>query len=488
MKKILFIRVCGKIGSKLTPTMSRRLFLIVVLCTSLYAIGQDIRIIPKVDERTELMSIVFRLAGAEEYVNNDLTKYSNRIDSYFEQIQTHPIISFVQQMREQYGIGYDAVMSMAIHLQINNDSISLMNNLKDNDIDERWYIDSIPKFIELLNDFYQQSQFHDFYEEWETYRKIAEANVAELLKKIDFSWFEQYYGDSLNGTFNLIISLSNGDGNYGANIHFKDGQEYIYAIIGSWNTDSADNPVYSSEIISLIIHEFNHSFCNPLVYAYKQELLLKAEEGYQLNSLKFDQQAYGNATIVMCEILVRASVIKYFQAHQLRDNRVKYLLAQERNSGFIWIDALFGVLTQYEQNRTTFPTLRSFMPEIIKMQNGLNLKKMQKEQDKKRPVISISNIKNGAKNIDAATDKIIVHFSKPMYTGANGSTYGKKGKDFFPEILGAEWNNTTKTEWILFVKLELNREYSIAFPEQWFMSEDFDIPKNTVYLDFKTKK
>jgi hypothetical protein len=74
-----------------------------------------------------------------------------------------------------------------------------------------------------------------------------------------------------------------------------------------------------------------------------------------------------------------------------------------------------------------------------------------------------------------------------MHTGANGSTYGKKGEDFYPEVLDAEWDNTSKTEWILFVKLEPNREYSIAFPKEFFMSEDFTSPKNTLYLDFKTK-
>jgi hypothetical protein len=74
-----------------------------------------------------------------------------------------------------------------------------------------------------------------------------------------------------------------------------------------------------------------------------------------------------------------------------------------------------------------------------------------------------------------------------MYTGANGFTYGNKGKNYFPKVLGAEWNEETKTEWILEVQLESNKEYSIAFPAQWFLSEDYVSPKSTLYLDFKTK-
>jgi hypothetical protein len=295
-------------------------------------------------------------------------------------------------MRAKYGIAYDAIMSMAIHLKIENNHISLLENVIDNDIDQRWYQDSIPKFLTLLNDFYIQSHFYSFYEQWKPYHAVAAENFNKILKDVDFQWFEKYYGEILQGEFKLIISLSNGGSNYGPSLHFKDGKEEIYAIIGTWATDSADNPVYSPRVTDLIIHEFNHSFCNPLVYMHKQELLPKAEEAYRLNRSKFDQQAYGSGVTVMCEMLVRVSVIKYFQAHQLSENRIKYLLEREKSLGFIWIDTLFGALTQYEQDRTMFPTLRSFMPEIIKRQSDLNLKKMQKEQDKKRPVISVSNI------------------------------------------------------------------------------------------------
>lgn len=38
----------------------------------------------EVNECFELTSIVFRLAGAEEYVINDLEKYTSAVDKYFE--------------------------------------------------------------------------------------------------------------------------------------------------------------------------------------------------------------------------------------------------------------------------------------------------------------------------------------------------------------------------------------------------------------------
>jgi len=65
------------------------------------------------------------------------------------------------------------------------------------------------------------------------------------------------------------------------------------------------------------------------------------------------------------------------------------------------------------------------------------------------PEMSIANIKNNAQDVDAATTtQIIVKFSKKMSTRANGSTYGKRGEEYFPKIIGAKWNEETKTEWI----------------------------------------
>ena len=45
--------------------------------------SQTVLLNPVVDERTELMSIVFRLAESPEYMNSDIKNYTNSIDDYF---------------------------------------------------------------------------------------------------------------------------------------------------------------------------------------------------------------------------------------------------------------------------------------------------------------------------------------------------------------------------------------------------------------------
>jgi hypothetical protein len=278
--------------------MKKQIVILVFILLPFAITAQSISVKPQVDERTELMSVIFRLAGANEYVTNDLPDYVARIDTFFMPYKNHAVIKQVQQLREIAGVGYDAVMSMAVHLNIENEHITLKNPLKENSLEKRWDRDSIPSFLSLLNQFYKESNFHQFFEQQKDIREIAERNFAKIVENIDFKWFENFYGERPNGDFHLIISLANGPNNYGASIHYDNGEEEIYAVIGSWTTDSVGNPVYSPNILSTVIHEFNHSFCNPLINSYAVELLPQAENFFKLEDTKLHQMAYGNATTI----------------------------------------------------------------------------------------------------------------------------------------------------------------------------------------------
>jgi hypothetical protein len=208
---------------------------------------------------------------------------------------------------------------------------------------------------------------------------------------------------------------------------------------------------------------------------------------FALNEDIFRRQAYGSSQIMLYEFLVRASVIKYIADH-FPEVDIKWLLWREVNNGFVWIEEIYRSFEIYEQNREKYPTLRDFMPEIVKILNQLDHKKMHEERQKLMPTMSISNIENGNQNVDAsATTQIVVRFDKKMDTRANGASFGSKGRDYMPKILGAKWNAETQTEWILQVQLEPNREYSISFPAQFFRSENYMPPKNSIDLNFKTK-
>ena len=469
--------------------MKKAVFLTILLVVGLFTFAQKIVLNAKVDERCELLSTVFRLAEAKEYMPTEYANFSIFTDSvskYFESYKNHEIVEYCKMYRKNYGVSYDAPMSLAVHLQIIDGKISLIPNVKENSLESRWNRDSLPRFIELLNDFYTTTNFHEFFQK-QTIKEKVEIAATEYFQNIDMEWFEKFFGEIPKGNFNLVISLSNGGNCYGPSVKYLDNTEDLYSIL-ICAIDSLNNPVFEDRwALELIIHEFCHSFCNPLIMENYAQMKKKADVFFKIKQDVFNRQAYGNAQTMLYEYLVRASVIKYLADHSQIDTK-KYF-SREIKNGFLWIEELYNSFNKYEQNRDKYPTLRSFMPEIVKVQNKLDPQKMVKEQEKRMPVMSISNIKNNKQNVDAeTTTQIIVKFDKKMNTRVNGSTYGTKGKEeYFPKIISAKWNEETKTEWILEVKLEPNKEYSIAFPARWFFSEDYVSPKNTVYLDFKTK-
>ena len=443
----------------------------------------------QVDERTELMSVVFRLAGAQEYCDNYVESYVADIDSFFVLYREHPVVEYSQLLRQNFAIGYDAVMSMAVHLTIENNEVRLQDGISPCDIDFRWQCDSIPKYIALLNDFYRKTEFHRFFTQHkDLYAHTENAFRENVFSNIKFEWFDKFYGKNADGGFNVIISLSNGISNYGPHVKYDNGKEEYFAIIGTWGTDSLGYPTYGRGVGSFVTHEFNHSFCNRLIDEYLPDLLPKAEVFNDLVIDKMIATGYGHADTYLYELLVRACVIRYGVYNLGEGADVDYWVAQQRHQGFLWIEHLNEALSRYELNRDKYPTLRSFMPEIVKVQNGLDPLEIYKQVIENQPIILGANIKNGAQDVNSNLDRIIINFDKPMIIGFNGSSSGKCQNCEFPEVIDAEWNKETKKEWILIVELKPNTSYSMSFPAAFFFSEEGAYnPKETYYLDFKTK-
>jgi len=468
--------------------MRRKIGVLVVLLCSVMAKAQ-VSVVPYVDERTELLSVVFRLAEAEEYSENDFPVYIDKVNEYFASYKDHKIVRFSQRMREKYGVSYDAVMSMAVHLKIENGKIALIDNIVPQKIDARWQKDSIPRFLELLNDFYKETNFRNFFEQQKEIREIAEQNFKHIIDKIDFKWFEQFFGEVPNENFNIIISLSN-SGHYGASVEFPNKKREVFSIISIDETDSLGMPIFDDWIVGTIIHEFCHSFCNRLIDKYYNQLQKKAAEFFKLQRGQMEFFAYGLPKIMLYETLVRACVIKYGENHGENDKKLIQQIRRQRNMGFMWIENLFLELKKYENNRDKYPTLDSFMPEIVKLHNSLNPKKMLKEQknESSNTTIQVIGIKNGSQDVDPKLNKIIVKFDSPMTVGPSGVSTGLKvkGWEYCFKVTKSYWNEETKDEWILEIELKPNKEYSVSFPRTFFLTEDGLYLKETYYLDFKT--
>lgn len=425
---------------------------------------------PQIDERVELVSIVFRLAGSEEYNSEQFKMYTNDIHQHFDPFKEHPLIVFTKQLIKENHVGYDAVMSIAIALNqppLLTPLVPFTNEV----VDARWGKDNANKFALLLQQFYKDAGCHAFFKD---HRKMYALLINRFTKtsQVNVQWIENFYGKYPDNQFNIIIAAGNGAGNYGEKIRISGKTEQVYAIIGTWKMDSTGLPIYPKEdILPTIVHEFNHSFANKLVEVNVKQfersgpLIFKEEE--QLMRM----QAYSEWKTMIMEGLVRASVVSYLKANETDDLLPQLQLGEEECRGFIWTSDLVRLLDYYEKNRARYETLESFMPEIMKFFDAVpdHIVELKKSFSNKCPkIISIFPIENNANNVDDTLRELKIVFDKDMM--GEYTDYKSMGLLDCPIIDKLKFD-TDKHTLLTKIKIEPKSEYGFILPAMKFRSQ-----------------
>jgi hypothetical protein len=325
------------------------------------AIPMDVRI----DPRVELISIIFRLAGNREYSMCQIPSYNRDIEEHFGPYNDHPAIKFASELRQRRGVSFDAPMSLAVHL---TDATGLGEKIPfdspDEEIDSRWKLDELREFVEKARLFVKDADFEGFIDAHEELYAQTVARAKQMLKReAHLEWFDDFFGARPGDDFKVVIGMVNGPSNYGARMKLGDDEE-LYCILGVWNCDLQGIPRFPGGMVSTVVHEFCHSYVNPLVYARTSELEEAGTRMYETVKNTMKQMAYGNWTTMMHESVVRASGVRYTLSTRGKFAANMEIMGQV-NRGFLWTRELSKLLGEYEANRDQYPTLESFFPRII---------------------------------------------------------------------------------------------------------------------------
>jgi hypothetical protein len=284
---------------------------------------------PQVDERVELIGIVFRLA---EVKNIWYKEYDDAVNKHFAQYKMHPAVLAVRMF--QYRIPH---YNVAVHISIENGRIVLPDTDSEKTLEKlleaRWNLRAAQLFVQQLDDFYVKSQFHEFFEAHrDMYQKVGQ-RIKAINDKIDYSWFKKFFGDANLEHFHLVPTCT-GDGGSGCFCRFKDGRVEYFAIC---TIDGPDDSIREEGITYIIVHEFSHYFCNPHVEKYIDELQPASERAFPFVS---ENTAYYYSGKTMAyEYLVRACTIRY-HLHCGNKDEAERLIRRERKNGFFWIAEL----------------------------------------------------------------------------------------------------------------------------------------------------
>lgn len=456
--------------------------ILIILSQQSFAKEKQLIIAPKVDKRVELLSIVFRLAGNEEYNSTRIKFYTDKVESHFNPYKHHETIEFAKELREKKSISYEAVMNMAMVL---DDSLNPIIDFNTS-VPERWNIDDATKFVELLKKFSKDAQCETFFRENEELFKEVSNRFAPVYKTLDLNWFQSFYGNKADENFNIIISLGCGDQNYGTSYLRSNAEKEVFAIMGTWRVDESGIPVYGKdEYLPTIVHEFDHTFVNQLLAKYKGSFEESGKEIYKAVEYEMSrQQAYGNWQIMLNEALVRASVIKYFIDHGANETEIQVMQNKESNNGFIWIKGLVDELKKYDNQRNSYPTLESYIPLLSTAYKAFAEEISQ--FDAQRPKVeSISEFANNDTNVDPQLQTITINFDRPLAGKGFSVNFGSKGKLAFPKLSNISYANDNKSV-VMEVQLIPDKEYQFVLTGKNFKTEQ-GIGLKTYEVNFKTQ-
>lgn len=345
----------------ITMLIKRKLLLLLCL-VSMNAVGQ-IKI--EVSETVELMSILSRTAAFQEYSHDLAGQYTKDTEAWFAPYKNHAIIPYYQELHKNYDISYDAVMSMAVHLSINKGKVMFVG--EKSDLEKRWKNVDVEDFIVRLNKFYKDTRFHEFFEQHQSfYEEGLKSFEEEVMKIFHQDWYYKFYGTEATEQFRMVVGFTYGRHNNGVARQLKGQPKEVFAICGYQLNATTNRPYWDA---ALLIHEFNHSFVNPLLNNEANVALMK-KLGMKLLSFsqpEMEKQAYSDWETVINESVVRAAVIVYMIDHNLVNrNTGNFVFSETWRCGFRWLPELVTSLRYYSNHREQYKTLGDYYPEVAR--------------------------------------------------------------------------------------------------------------------------
>lgn len=442
----------------------------------------------RVDSRVELLSLIFRLAGAPEYDMCRLEGYEAEMDRAFGRFNDHAAVQLAGELRERHGIGFDAVVSFALSA---TPPPSLVERVPfgpngEGLADKRWHGPHAAVFLDAVRRFSRDSGFPEFIAKQHALYSATEGRLQALVEeRMSLDWYHRFFGEPAGADFIVIPGMCNGSANFGPTLRLPNGREELYAILGVTRSDAEGIPVFDARLLPTLVHEFAHAFIKPFVQRHREELATAGNRLFPHVSSTMATQAYGSWDIVIEESLVRAAVVRYLRgtgdaagaARELRENL---------GLGFVWIEDLDRLLHQYEQQRDRIRQFDQFAPQMVSFFDEVSrsIEDRLEALDARRPTVASMTPADGAKDVDPALTRIVIVFDRPMATGYS-INFGPGGKATYPEVGAMRFEPDGRT-FVMQVRLQPASDYEFLLTGRGFRSAE-GIPLRQRLLRFRTR-
>ena len=308
-----------------------------------------------VDERYELVSLIFRLAGNKMF-REEKTHYQRKLDAEFGKFKEHPAVKYAaEHLQDMFG---DIIFLYVIHISrengkfvfkdvdaFTNGIVNLLAPIGRHQLEKLkviyWTNELATGFLALINDFYIDSNFSEFFAgNSRFYIKHSRRYIKNVLNRISLDWFSQY-GIKSDKMRVILSPTIFGVGCFGGwDLTAEPGEQTVYALL------PLQIPVSQYRMHEyIIIHEFAHSIANPLAAVWYQEnetFRSWCDDSVDEKLLPHYLTGYGMA----CEYLTRAYTIQYLVESANNDEEyLRRLFQYESKLGFRFIEQVYALTT-----------------------------------------------------------------------------------------------------------------------------------------------
>lgn len=337
--------------------MSKKIICIIVIFqffTVSYSQTEKLKIYT--DERIELLNVIQYLSNYPILNQSENLGYKEDIDIYFKEFKNHNAVLLNRKVYREF-LGFDRAVNYILHYNLPMFNLnSDFTKAELQDLNASISRDSLDIIKNEFKDFYEKSNFNKFYKKHlKFYKKINKPTIKVINKYKIISILENHYGVK-NNSYSIILAALLHNGGYEVDIE-SENKKNLYAIIGP-NYDSINKtPVFDTKNIlsEYVIHEFSHSFCNPLIdnnfdeFKESECLLIPIES-------KIKSQGYKGWKTCLYEHLVRANEIIINEIVFGKEKSDK-MYNEMIKDGWIYLEGIVPIIkNEYLKKRNLYKT------------------------------------------------------------------------------------------------------------------------------------
>ncbi|HEX2946686.1 MAG TPA: stalk domain-containing protein [Clostridia bacterium] len=237
------------------------------------------------------------------------------------------------------------------------------------------YIGNTQEFLEQLKKFYADTNAEEFFKQnskfYESLKstivsQISGSEPEELIRAMEeYTGNRQKYYPGEKIKYKTIISFYRNIGSF-ASLKFGN-NDVLASIQFPYKYSNGNDEIDYDNILGTSVHEFLHSYINTPVSSNNQ---LISSLSQSKNKSDYISQFYVDKGFpwnrISDENIVRAVEARIFKSIFGESEAMTRIINPETRNGFRKVGTLYNKLNDYEQNRSSYPMLDDFTPELLK--------------------------------------------------------------------------------------------------------------------------